>query len=139
MSVTVKNVNPTSGGTLTSVGAGTVQATGTFDETATISATLVYGASTWQANQDGNRFVLQSGQSTVQWAVTFGPPGGVPVPGGLQNCTLTVTGTAADGSGSSIILVNTPRGATHGASTQQARGNGQVKKGATPQKPKAVM
>jgi hypothetical protein len=125
MSVTVVNTDPVDGGPLTALGNGTVQARGTFDETATIQATLVYGSSTWNANENGNRFIVQPPQPGVQWSVTFGPPGGLPVPGGLQGCTLTVTGTADDGAGSSIITVSTPpaMGQGNGAIARQRQRN----------------
>jgi hypothetical protein len=113
MSVKVVNVNPTAGGTLISVPGvpGAVEATGTFDETATLNATLQYGTSTWVSNQENMLFAVVPPNLTVQWAATFGPPGGAPVPGGLKNCKLTVSGTNANGTGSSVIMVNTPRAA----------------------------
>jgi hypothetical protein len=133
MAVKVVNVNPVNGGTLSSVGGGTVQATGTFDESATINAMLQYGTSTWISNQEGAGFVLMPPNLTVQWQVTFGPPGGAPVPGGLANCNLTVSGTNAGGTGSSTIFVSTPP-AFHGghdddvdgAKSEEERHNGPV-------------
>jgi hypothetical protein len=114
MAVKVVNAIPANGGTLTSAGAGIVRATGNFDESVTLNATLELGTTKWISNQEGTGFVLIPPNMTVAWSITFGPPGGAPVPGGLSNCKLTVCGANAGGTGSSTILVSTPRAGPNG-------------------------